>query len=782
MSCDRQLLSEYHDGELSPEVRRQVETHVNTCAECQAILRQYQRLGLALRGLAHTPAPATLPARFHARAQAEPRTLTSRLVGLLSERGQRRPLALGALGTLAAAFVVAFALSLLPIRPQERLAVVAAYPPDGASDVVLDEPIEVVFNEPVDPSAVELAVRFEPAVPVESTVDGRKLIVRPVEPLQPDTKYVVVIEPRKPAPVASQVPAPVPAPTVTLSFSTGRTIAAAPMATQQPAVAAAPKAPPPAPASPTRAIAAAPPPTQTPPSAVAAARPSATVPPTQAMGIAGVGATPTGQLPCVAEPGQATTRELRQRPDVAQKLGCALTPERSLAVVEQSFEGGAMLWLSDRREIAVLFATGRWSSFPDTYQPAPSPSPTGTVLARPTGSLGKLWQDRLDVRGPLGKPTAAEVSRLARVQSFARGLAISPDASSIYVLYDDGTWQRLSVGGTPLPTATATVTPTPGQIAPTATPTAPAATATPAPHPLTTTPTATATPTVTPTSAATATPTITPTSAATASPIATPETPTPTATPTHPTAESPSPTATPSPTLASSPTPGEGPPPTATASPTATPTVTPTPAESPPPTPTASPQIAPTPTPTATLASGSSASATTASQLAARIQELSPCEVAVVHSFGQLEAANSGVGRRVGCAIASEQTVQAAEQQFEGGYVYWRADVRQVYVLYGNSTWAIFADTWQEGDPEKAVEAPPSGRLAPVRSIGRVWRESQGVRTQLGWAVAPERTFSGVAQPFERGLMLWSSARRTYVLYADGTWQEFRDDSGEPGS
>ena len=770
MSCDRKLLSEYHDGELSPEVCRQVEAHVVTCAECQAILRQYQRLGLALRGFAHVPVPATLPARFHARARAEPRALASHLAGLLPELGRRRPVALGALGTLAAAFAVAFALSLLPIRPQERLAVVAAYPPDGASDVVLDEPIEVVFNEPVDPSAVELTVRFEPAAPIESTVDGRKLIVRPVEPLRPDTKYVVVIEPRKPAPVASQVPASAPAPTVTLSFSTGRMIAAAPTATQQPAVASAPKAPPPATASPARAIAAAPPPTQTPLSAVAAAQPSATARPTQAMGIASVGSTPTGQLLCVAEPGQATTRELRQRPDVAQKLGCALTPERSLAVVEQRFEGGAMLWLSDRREIAVLLATGRWSSFPDTYQPAPSPSPTGTVTARPTGSLGKLWQDRLDVRGPLGKPTAAEVSRLAYVQSFARGLAISPDASSIDVLYDDGTWQRLSVGGTPPPTATASVTPTPGQIAPTATPTAPAATATPTPH----------TPTPTPT-AAPASPTATPAPAATASPIATPGTPTPTATPTPPPATvSPSPTAIPSPTPAGSVTPGEGPLPTATASPTATPTVTPTPTETPPPT--ASPQAAATPTPTATPAPGSSAPASAASQLAARIQDVSACEVPVVHSFGQLEAANSGVGPRVGCAIASEQTVQAAEQQFEGGYAYWRADVRQVYVLYGNSTWAIFADTWQEGDPEKPVEAPPSGRLAPVRGIGRVWRESQGVRTQLGWAVAPERTFSGVAQPFERGLMLWSSARRTYVLYADGTWQEFRDESREPGS
>jgi predicted anti-sigma-YlaC factor YlaD len=43
------LLSEYHDGELSPARRRQVEAHLGTCVECRAELQELRQLSALLQ-------------------------------------------------------------------------------------------------------------------------------------------------------------------------------------------------------------------------------------------------------------------------------------------------------------------------------------------------------------------------------------------------------------------------------------------------------------------------------------------------------------------------------------------------------------------------------------------------------------------------------------------------------------------------------------------------------------------------------------------------------------
>jgi hypothetical protein len=204
------------------------------------------------------------------------------------------------------------------------------------------------------------------------------------------------------------------------------------------------------------------------------------------------------------EVGPRAAQVARQRPEVSQRLGCALALERPQPVVEQSFEGGMMLSLPDRREIDVLFANGRWATYQDSSQPGASPSPTSSSSRAPGKTFGKVWLERLDVRGPLGAPTGAEVSRLGYVQTFARGTVLSTDTSTTYVLLDDKTWQRV---GSASPTATAQTTPrqrVTGTPSPSATATA---SATPSPA---TTATATATsrtPTATPSKAIQKTPT-----------------------------------------------------------------------------------------------------------------------------------------------------------------------------------------------------------------------------------------------------------------------------------
>lgn len=101
------------------------------------------------------------------------------------------------------------------------------------------------------------------------------------------------------------------------------------------------------------------------------------------------------------------------------------------------------------------------------------------------------------------------------------------------------------------------------------------------------------------------------------------------------------------------------------------------------------------------------------------------------------------------------ETRLAAGQDFEGGRALYYAaapgdlDPRgTVYVIYNNSTWETFVDTF-DGNREQASDpniVPPAGRYQPVRAIGKVWRQNVGVRSRLGWAFEPEKDFPGRLQ------------------------------------
>jgi hypothetical protein len=134
----------------------------------------------------------------------------------------------------------------------------------------------------------------------------------------------------------------------------------------------------------------------------------------------------------------------------------------------------------------------------------------------------------------------------------------------------------------------------------------------------------------------------------------------------------------------------------------------------------------------------------------------------------------SQVRTKIGCATEVERSVWAAEQPFQGGYMYWRDDTKTIYVLYNNGTWAALADTWVVGEPETDPNiVPPFGFYQPKRGFGKVWRNSAELRNVLGWATTEERGFTGSVQPFQNGMMLWSTSRGILVLYSDNRWERF---------
>jgi len=152
----------------------------------------------------------------------------------------------------------------------------------------------------------------------------------------------------------------------------------------------------------------------------------------------------------------------------------------------------------------------------------------------------------------------------------------------------------------------------------------------------------------------------------------------------------------------------------------------------------------------------------------------SGCAITPVLGFGRIWNSYSAVRTKLGCPTANEKSVWAAEQAFQGGYMYWREDLQDIYVLYNNGTWQSYDDTWTSAEPEWDTNiVPPAGYYQPKRGFGKVWRNNVGVRNGLAWATTEERGFNASLQQFEGGVMLWSNLRGVFVLYNDGRWERY---------
>ncbi|MBN1978782.1 MAG: hypothetical protein JW918_15400 [Anaerolineae bacterium] len=103
------------------------------------------------------------------------------------------------------------------------------------------------------------------------------------------------------------------------------------------------------------------------------------------------------------------------------------------------------------------------------------------------------------------------------------------------------------------------------------------------------------------------------------------------------------------------------------------------------------------------------------------------------------------------CPAGEASASWAAEQPFEHGRMIWLEDVgalaQVILVLYDDGQFALYEDTWTEGQPESDPSfVPPAGLLQPVRGFGKLWRENASVRDKLGWAMAGEQGFDTVFQ------------------------------------
>ncbi len=125
------------------------------------------------------------------------------------------------------------------------------------------------------------------------------------------------------------------------------------------------------------------------------------------------------------------------------------------------------------------------------------------------------------------------------------------------------------------------------------------------------------------------------------------------------------------------------------------------------------------------------------------------------------------------CPSAPE-TASAAFQAFEGGYMIWRGDTGQVYALRQPSGAELPFDWFAFFPTEEVVSRDiPPDRFAPGEHFQRAWASLPEYWRSLGWAIAPEQTYSLTLQfsfsPNGRGTsddlyLSWPDGRIAHLL------------------
>lgn len=118
-------------------------------------------------------------------------------------------------------------------------------------------------------------------------------------------------------------------------------------------------------------------------------------------------------------------------------------------IIEQQFERGRMIHLSNTNRIYVLFNDGRdprWGSFENRFDPAIHPERdesfeaalSGTGFVQAVGRLGFLWRGNDSVRNRLGNGLAPEIKSTGFVQTAPSSVG-GVTGDSLYISSTNGT-------------------------------------------------------------------------------------------------------------------------------------------------------------------------------------------------------------------------------------------------------------------------------------------------------------------------------------------------------
>ncbi len=109
----------------------------------------------------------------------------------------------------------------------------------------------------------------------------------------------------------------------------------------------------------------------------------------------------------------------------------------------EDFQYGRMFWRSSNDRLYVLYNSGRWSSYADTWLETDPEFACGVEESPPTPKrgFGKLWCSTSAVRQGMGAAINAEWGDSGTFQDFSGGLILKLSSGKSYVLYNGGSWR-----------------------------------------------------------------------------------------------------------------------------------------------------------------------------------------------------------------------------------------------------------------------------------------------------------------------------------------------------
>lgn len=155
---------------------------------------------------------------------------------------------------------------------------------------------------------------------------------------------------------------------------------------------------------------------------------------------------PTPPPGCAITPILGFGKVWSERPHVRARLGCAQAPERGFAANDQPFVGGYVVQDLDGRVIYVMFKSGSWARYPDRWNPGDPINNPWLVpppgYYQPEYGIGLMWRQEDNLAQKLGWALRPQQGVSASVQPFDGGTMIWTASAGVYVLYNDGKWER----------------------------------------------------------------------------------------------------------------------------------------------------------------------------------------------------------------------------------------------------------------------------------------------------------------------------------------------------
>lgn len=138
--------------------------------------------------------------------------------------------------------------------------------------------------------------------------------------------------------------------------------------------------------------------------------------------------------------------------------------------------------------------------------------------------------------------------------------------------------------------------------------------------------------------------------------------------------------------------------------------------------------------------------------------------------FGVVYANAPDLAVQLGCPASNPPdilSVSSAWQPFQNGLMVWLSG--DIYVLYSSGSYQYVADTFVAGrDAETLSDVPPVGLQVPVRGFAKVWSQTAGVKSGLGWALSGEVGVPASVLPMQNGLIAALQGRSDTLILVGG--------------